>query len=67
MNHIGVALIVGIAFVVAAFLVGGRYTLSVTQHKEVGVVFVVDRFTGEVTICSWEACFKPPTLSDLSF
>ena len=44
---------------VAAFLIGGRYTITGTGHG--AVAYVVDRFTGQVFFCNYaDACVEVP-------
>lgn len=47
------ALIVGIAIVIGGFLAGGRYA---TTPGGTGAAFVIDRFTGAVSFCSFTDC-----------
>jgi hypothetical protein len=74
------ALILGVALVVAGFLAGGRYAVSVVQGTgNMGggnLVYEVDRFTGAISTCLFTGekpdaalqCFRsnghPPTMSD---
>jgi hypothetical protein len=48
MNNIAPAVIIGLALVVAGFLLGGRYSLTATEG---GSLARLDRYTGEVTKC----------------
>jgi len=57
MNNTAAALIVGIALVLAAFLIGGRYTVATNAR---GVAYVLDRFTGDVNYCLPNQCRPVP-------
>ena len=50
--------ILGICLVIAAFLIGGRYQVVAGQTGQVGggTVYVVDKFTGDTTLCYATGC-----------
>jgi hypothetical protein len=50
------AIILGVLAIIAAFVVGGRYSLT----SQGNMAFVVDRFTGSVRFCSREECSAVP-------
>ena len=54
-------LIIAVAVIViaAAFIWGGRYTISAQGAR----VFIVDRFTGSVRVCTSDECTIPRDLS----
>jgi len=63
MNATAVSIILAGALVVASFLVGGRYTVVISDtaisQSEIPYqqgVFMVDRFTGAVIGCTVAAC-----------
>jgi hypothetical protein len=60
-TEIWIALIVGIFLVLIAFVVVGRVNVYPAQGQS---IFVVDRFTGEVELCSAEACRVLPRNGD---
>jgi hypothetical protein len=45
-----------IALVAAAALVAGRYSVVTAQQNDSAILFVTDRFTGNVTICGVAGC-----------
>jgi hypothetical protein len=55
-------LIAGAFLVIASFLVGGRYTAVATPRTDGsslgGFLFVVDRFTGAVSVCDKTGCMR---------
>jgi len=47
-------IILAIALIIAAFLIGGRYSaVSASRGSEAPIVYIVDRFTGNVWFCKW--------------
>jgi hypothetical protein len=65
MNATVVSIILAGALVVASFLVGGRYTVVISDtaisQPEIPYqqgIFIVDRFTGSVIGCTVAACRK---------
>jgi hypothetical protein len=49
--------VLGIFVVVAAFLIGGRYqAVSASRGSEAPIVYIVDRFTGNVWFCGGLVC-----------
>jgi len=52
-----IALVLSVAAIIAAFLVGGRYTAVGGQRgSEVPLLYVLDRFTGNVWFCVGVTC-----------
>jgi hypothetical protein len=48
-------LIIGTCLIIAAFLIGGRYQVAVSQD-DMSVLYVIDRFTGNVNFCRGKTC-----------
>ena len=48
------AAILGVAIVVASFMVSGRYAIS--RHQGSSTTYILDRFTGELRRCTFEEC-----------
>jgi hypothetical protein len=63
-----IVLIAATAFVIAAGLSSGRYTVaSITRGNELGYIFVVDRFTGTARLCAPTFCrYLPMEQRELS-
>lgn len=56
MNSVA-AVMLGIAIVLGAFLIGGRYQgVSGPRGSEAPLVYVLDRFTGNVWFCGGMVC-----------
>lgn len=47
-----------VALAVAAALAAGRYTGIPAQQNGAAILFVMDRFTGDVSICGVAGCQK---------
>jgi hypothetical protein len=45
------AAVIGGAVVIAAFVIGGRFSLTTSHVGENSYVIVVDRFTGSARVC----------------
>lgn len=45
-----------LAVIGAAALISGRYTSVASQQSSSAILFVTDRFTGDVTICGIAGC-----------
>jgi hypothetical protein len=50
------ALILAVGAVIAAFIVGGRFSIAATRQGDYAVIFVVDRFSGATRICAAAVC-----------
>ncbi len=51
------AIIIGASAILAGFLIGGRYTaVSGPRGSEAPIVYIVDRFTGNVWFCGGIVC-----------
>jgi hypothetical protein len=60
-----ISLIVSMAVIIAAFLIGGRYTaVSAQMGTEVPLVYILDRFTGNVWFCRGETCRQSSPISN---
>ncbi len=59
-----IALVAGIALVVASFIIAGR--VNVQLDASAHAVFIVDRFTGEARICSAKGCQTLPGFAGAS-
>ncbi len=60
-----IALVLSVAAVIAAFLIGGRYTaVSGLRGGEVPLVYVLDRFTGNVWFCAGTVCRQSGPISN---
>jgi len=57
-----IAVVLGLAAILTAFLIGGRYTIVASATGPVGGAYVVDRFTGSIRFCVPGNCMasKPP-------
>jgi hypothetical protein len=51
------SLIVGVSLIVSSVVIGGRYTVSQAPQ---GIIYVVDRFTGDVRACNLKDCRRVP-------
>ena len=60
-DNIVAALLIGVAIVLGALALGGRYTTS----QGTGGLFVIDRFTGAVIACAPKEC-RPVTWTPIS-
>jgi hypothetical protein len=62
--YIAVALVASIGLVVAAYRIGGNYSIVAIPNKETGTVYVLDRFGGYLRVCTPAACWSPPWRND---
>lgn len=60
-----VAVIVSVAAIIAAFLIGGRYTaVGASRGDQTPIVYVLDRFTGNVWFCGGLVCRQSGPISN---
>ena len=60
-----IALVFSIATMISAFLIGGRYTaVAGPRGNDVPLVYVVDRFTGNVGFCNGAVCRQSSPFSN---
>ena len=50
------ALLIAVAIVAAGALIGGRYQTVSVSNNGVGIVYITDRFTGDVRVCAAGSC-----------
>jgi hypothetical protein len=55
-RRLAIAIIYSVAAITAAFLVAGRYTAIGVGSKDGSMLYVVDRFTGQVRFCLGTQC-----------
>jgi hypothetical protein len=51
-----IAVVVSVAAIISAELIGGRYTAAPIGNEVVFGIYIVDRFTGSAWLCRGEAC-----------
>ena len=62
---VSAAAVLGIFIVIAAFLIGGRYqAVTASRGSEAPIVYVVDRFTGNVWFCGGSVCRQSGPVSN---
>jgi hypothetical protein len=60
-----VGVIVSVAVIIAAFLVGGRYTaVGASRGEQTPIVYVLDKFTGNVWFCGGAVCRQSGPISN---
>ena len=50
------ALLIAVAIAAAGALIGGRYQTVSVSNNGVGIVYITDRFTGDVRVCATISC-----------